>query len=340
MRERESSAEIDAAAAEWAVRVDHAPLADAERAELEAWLAGDIRRRGAFVRAKAVLLQARRTRALGTDFDPAASVAGTLDGDAEAVPSDDIAEIDEAPTRRRFLVWGGSAAVAASVLLAVGLGLRGGVEAYETELGEVRLVPLSDGSRMTLNTGSKARVRFSEKERRVELIDGEILFDVAKDAKRPFYVFAGETQVRAVGTSFTVRRLPGKPVQVLVREGVVEVRGNSSPASKPQRVAANMRAVAPPGAAMETVALAPAEVGRELAWREGMLSFEDQSLSQAAQEFARYSDQHIHIADPTLGAETITGLYAANDPQGFARAAALSLGIKAETTSDGILLRR
>ena len=48
-------------------------------------------------------------------------------------------------------------------------------------------------------------------------------------------------------------------------------------------------------------ALAPSEVSRQLSWREGMLSFEDQTLREAADEFARYSDTRITFADPAIG---------------------------------------
>jgi len=62
-----------------------------------------------------------------------------------------------------------------------------------------------------------------------------------------------------------------------------------------------------------------------LAWKDGRLAFEGETLAQAASEFARYSDTRIVIDDPALAHEAITGLYQSNDPVGFARAAALAL---------------
>lgn len=337
MSRRESSAEIDAAAAEWAVRIDHASLAPDDRAALDLWLGADVRRRGALARAQAMLIHARRTKALGMDFDPDAYLAAQGDGaesDMSAIFQESVTE----PERRRFLRWGGSVAAAvAAVGLVSWFGLDGDSEAYATTRGEVRLVPLNDGSQMTLNTATRAQVRFSQKERQVELASGEALFDVAKDAGRPFVVVVGDMTVRAIGTSFTVRRLPGQAVQVLVREGVVELQSRGGGT---KRIAANARAVASSDAPVAISDVPPAEVGRALAWREGMLSFEDASLASAADEFARYSDRRISFADPALGNETITGLYSANNPRGFARAAALSLGLDVQETPDGILLRR
>lgn len=340
MDRRESSAEIDAAASEWAIRVDHAPLSPDAQAALDGWLGADIRRRGAFARAQAMLEHARRAKALGPDFDPDGYLAAhgaVAAADAPAVHRDGPIE----PERRRFLRWGGSAAAAVVLAgVATWFGFDGSSEAYATTRGEVRLVPLNDGSQMTLNTATRAQVRFSQRERQVELASGEALFDVAKDAGRPFVVVAGDMTVRAIGTSFTVRRLPGQGVQVLVREGVVELRPRSGNGAATKLVAANTRAVTTGDAAIRVSDVPPAEVGRALAWREGMLSFEDATLASAADEFARYSDRRISFADPLLGNETITGLYSANNPRGFARAAALSLGLEVQETADGIQLRR
>jgi len=65
-------------------------------------------------------------------------------------------------------------------------------------------------------------VEFSKNERRVELLDGQALFQVAKDKNRPFIVASGEATVRAVGTQFDVYRKAGGTT-VTVLEGRVAV---------------------------------------------------------------------------------------------------------------------
>lgn len=332
MTERETSAEIDIAATDWVARIDRSPLEPAEQDRLNGWLAGDSRRRGAFVRAQAMRLHAHRAKALGPAFAPDAYRAAHL---AEAAGMASPLPVEE-PTRRRFLAWGASAAavVVGGVTIAT-LGVYSPAEAYETRRGEIRLIPLSDGSQMMLNTASRAKVRFTKGERRVDLTDGEALFDVARNPARPFTVSVGETRIRAIGTSFTVQRLPGRPVEILVREGVVEI----APAHGPSRqVSANTRAIIANGSAIETLALASTDVRRELSWREGMLSFEDEPLNEAVEKFARYSDQRVRLAEPSIGRETVTGLFAVNDPRGFAESTALVLGLRAVPTPGGILL--
>ncbi|MGV3479315.1 MAG: FecR family protein [Sphingobium sp.] len=320
---RETSQEIDAVAADWAARIDRGALSPADEGALDAWIAGDARRLGAFMRMRAVALQSNSAKALGPDFDPEAF--------AQAEPS------AATPITRRRMFWLGGSAVAASALGAVGLGLMMRDTVYETRLGEMRVVTLEDGSAVTLNTASRIRVAFADARRTVTLEEGEALFDVAKDPARPFIVEAGGTSVRAVGTSFSVKRLNDAPVEVLVREGIVEV---AQPAThRPVRMTANMRIVTSHAVA-QPVAIAQTEVDRETAWRSGRIAFEGEPLAQAAAAFGRYSDTRIIIEDPGIGREEITGLFASNDPVTFAKAAAASLELKATIGPGEVRLSR
>jgi transmembrane sensor len=212
---------------------------------------------------------------------------------------------------------------------------------YETQRGEVRRLPLADGTVVTLNTATKVLVKFSKRSRNIQLIDGEVLFDVAKNPKRPFFVDTGDIRVRAVGTSFSVLKLSNRPTQVLVREGVVEItQPDGERTSQPVRLVANERALAQPHAPIIPSAVAPGDVVRDLSWQQGMVSFEGTSLQQAAEEFSRYSDLQITVDDPIVANETITGLFSATNPAGFAHAVALSLNLNARTEGNTIHLSR
>jgi transmembrane sensor len=93
---------------------------------------------------------------------------------------------------------------------------------YATSTGERLSITLSDGSTVELNARSRLRVQFSKKERNVELLEGQALFQVAKEKTRPFIVSSVNARVRAVGTQFDVyRRTNGTTVTVL--EGRVAV---------------------------------------------------------------------------------------------------------------------
>ena len=304
--------EIDGLAADWVARRDLGTLSAVEEAEFQAWLTADARHLGAYGRAEAVLGRLERLNATALD---SASL-----------------EAAEQPkwNRRRLVLTGG---VAASIAAALGIAqyLRKAIpdQAYSTAMGEVRKVVLADRSVVTLNTDTKIKVRFTEELREISLLQGEALFDVAKNKKRPFIVSAGDTQIRAVGTSFSVSMLPEKPVEVLVKEGVVELRRAGDTAAIPVRASANIQATAPIDAPIVTVAVPEQKLVRDLAWQGGQIALDNQSLEDAASEFARYSKVRI-VVDPAVSEKTITGLFAANDPVGFAKAAAGVLKLQVE----------
>ncbi|MEI9988600.1 MAG: FecR domain-containing protein [Rhizomicrobium sp.] len=244
---------------------------------------------------------------------------------------------------RRRVLWGGGIAAGVAGLAVAGRPLLQsfGGDRYATRVGEMRVVPLNDGSLISLNTQSEVVVRYSKSRRDIDLIQGEALFDVAKNAQRPFIVHAGDIAVRAVGTSFTVRVLPSQPVQVLVKEGVVEVTRPDIPVAPPVRAAANTRAIAPANAPIVAKPVETAEVERALAWRDGRIAFHGETLGTAADEFARYSDIRIRIDDPSVAQERITGLFLAGDPIGFANAVAVSFDLRVAVADNEVrLLRR
>lgn len=312
MHQREPSHDIDAAAAAWVAREDRAPLSETDRQTLEAWLAGDERRRGALLRARAMFMRSGGLAALAE-----------LEHDADAVFPARRAFLP----RRRFLAWGGGAVAAAAVGTVAGVSALA-PSAYATERGEIRLAPLADGSTVMLNTETRVRVKYDGARRFVRLLEGEAYFTVLADQGRPFVVQVGDELLSTTTGVFRVRRLKGSPIDVLVLHGSLNLRGGER--GKPSTVVGrNARLLladdkGDPGVSVEPVSADA--LARDLAWREGMIAFEGETLAQAAAAFARYSDTHIVVENPALARRRITGLFAANDPAGFGRAAAAVLG--------------
>lgn len=311
---RESAAEIEATAVAWAAKADCGSLSAEDQAALEAWAVADTRRAGAYARALAANAYLDRALALGPDYRPPRRTMG-----------------------RRAIMTGGGALLAASLVGAVGYGVLQHRERIVTPLGDVRRVSLAEGSAITLNTDTAVRPELGRNERRILLSRGEALFDVAKDPTRPFIVVADEVQVRAVGTSFTVRLRDDGRVDVAVREGIVEVRRGDGPSVRLK--AGDRQSVAPDGA-VATERLSLEQVERGMAWREGRLDLTGLTLGQAAAEFSRYADRPIVIDDPEVARMKVAGVYSLSDPKGFARAAAISLGLETTPTATGVKIGR
>src|SRR3546814_12110690 len=90
-------------------------------------------------------------------------------------------------------------------------------------------------------------------------------------------------------------RVSERDVQVLVREGVVELADSTLPRRQPVRLAANMLATAAPTRKIEVQPLRVPDVERRLAWRAGMLSFSGATLEEAAAQFARYRPEERRV---------------------------------------------
>ena len=309
--------EIDGQAADWATKRNLGELTPEEESAFEAWLTADIRHFGAYGRAEAVLARLERI--------PGSAIREVRARQVALTP---------AWTRRRVVLAGSIAAsVAAAVCIGAALLQSDLSGSFATGIGQVREVVLSDGSIVTLNTNSRISVKYTEEQREIHLVQGEALFDVAKNKKRPFIVLAGDMQVRAVGTSFTVSMLPQRPIQVLVKEGVVELNRISNGKTTPVRVSANTEALALRDVPIVAAGVPKVKIERDLAWKFGQIAFDNQTLRDAAQEFARYSDVRI-VIDPTVANRTVTGLFASNDPISFAKGAAAVLKLQVEV-SDG-----
>jgi transmembrane sensor len=303
-------------AARFVARMDGDAWSASDEAELQAWLAEDTLRQG-------LLLQVQ-AHWLALTPQPEDARAEVEPQDAGAAPA--------VAWRRRGVMAG----IAASVALAFG-GLRWAQApaAYATRLGEIRRLPLSDGSVMTMNSGSELTVTMAQQAREVEITQGEAWFEVAKDATRPFVVASGDVRVRAVGTAFSVRRRE-MGVEILVTEGVVETWA-AGDRNLHMRLQAGDRATMNASAVIDYETGISSSVDRALAWRGGMIDLGGRTLYDAADEFNRYNSRQIIIADPRIAREQLDGLFRVNDPEGFAEAVKASLGVSLDTSNPALI---
>lgn len=332
MEERETSQDIDRIAAQWVARMDRAPASADEAEQLRDWLAGDRRRRGAYLRAKAVWLRSEGAQALGPHYQPEDFLAPST----PAVP---------APPRearrvglRRWMPWGG--AMAASLLMVVTLlATLQAPTAYATAKGEVRTVPLGDGTTVTLNTDSRIQVYEESGRRRIRVLRGEVLVE-STPGNRLTSVEVDGRSVHADTATYLVRKLASQSTQVLVQRGGVTLADAS--ATTPLRLLADSSVSIPRDStqAPRLTRLRNGQLGRDLAWREGKIALQGETLAQAAAIYARYSDTPIVITDAELARQPITGLFAANNPLGFSQAVAEIFDAQMQQDGKRIVLAR
>jgi transmembrane sensor len=328
----ESSRSIDETAADWTARIDRGQLTPTEDAELETWLQGDPRCRGALLRAQAIALKSESAQALGPHFDPADFAA--------------MAPINKRGlSRRRTLIWTCSAAAGAA-LIAIGVSVPAAGTTISTGRGELRLVPLKDGSTVMLNTDTSISIRDDAHERRVTVLNGEAFFSIARGGTKQLIVEVDGHRLTTDQAAFSVQKLEGVPVDLLVRDGSVNLTASSWGDRHVIAVKSDMHVALAEhrlfGSSLpeRPSPISPATATRSLAWLGGKIAFEGETLGDAVRSFARYSDMRIEIRDPGLAKEPVTGLFAASDPAGFSRAVAAIFDARMEQRGSKIILSR
>jgi transmembrane sensor len=214
-----------------------------------------------------------------------------------------------------------------------------GHQSYETEIGGRETVPLADGTRVELNTQTTLRAAVTARTREVWLDRGEAYFEVAHDASRPFVVHAGAKTVTVLGTKFSVRR-DGDQVEVAVVEGRVRVADAASPGLSPPPVLTRGDTAIAAGPSMIVAARSVERVTSELSWRQGLLTFDQSTLADAAGEFNRYNRKRLVIADAQVAQMRIGGSFDAENVDAFARLLQEAYGLKVERDGETVKISR
>jgi len=212
------------------------------------------------------------------------------------------------------------AAGAAVVALCAGIALVAKTtwldHSLQTQAGEWRSVPLSDGSSISAAPRTKLRHVIDDAQRLITLAQGSAVFRVAKDPSRPFLVDAGMIVVKATGTQFTVERHDDQ-VRVTMREGSVVVTpsaGSAASFNEVPLVADDQLTVSGSGA--PTVAQVDAERSTERVL--GRLNFgPGDTIDDAVAQFNGVNAMQIVVDDAT-GARPMRGSFDAIDPLSFA----------------------
>jgi len=261
-----------------------------------------------------------------------------------AEPDDSVAvQVLIAPTTpartRSFWRRGVLATSLTVAIVAAGSWLITQRDTYRTHVGEQRLVLLKDGSTVELNARSRLRVRFTDKARNIELLEGQALFRVTKDSRRPFVVSSGDASVRAVGTQFDVyRKKTGTTVTVIEGKVVVDPSARaprssgSSAAGDPAGRAmgpaqTNLRAAPVSLSAGEQLVVSmkmpslprPADIPAVTAWTQRQIVFQGASLGEVVEEFNRYNPRQMEILDPTLQSVRVSGVFSSTEPVSLLR---------------------
>lgn len=189
-------------------------------------------------------------------------------------------------------------------------GSQGWTADYRTASGERRDLQLADGTKLTLNTATAIDIYFDNKQRLLQLHQGEVLVETGKDSGneyRSFRVLSGQGVMEALGTRFNVRQYQGK-TGIAVLEGAVRIAPKQ--ASRAEHIVLHagqqirftehaVSAVKPAGQA-------------DTAWTRGMLLADKMRLADFISELSRYRSGLLRC-DPAIADLPISGAFPVSD---------------------------
>ena len=187
-----------------------------------------------------------------------------------------------------------------------------------TGRGQRTTVTLSDGSKVQLNAESEVTYpeRFTDQRTRVIALTGEAFFEVKENPGKPFIVKTGNLNTTVLGTSFNVRAYPeDENIAVTVATGKVlvapsphpETTAKGTPLSTGVKLEKNQQARFHKTRA--SITLSEVSLEEHLAWKDGIIRFDDIPLAEAMSLLERWFNVSIQLERPDLGSCYIDGSY-------------------------------
>ncbi len=178
--------------------------------------------------------------------------------------------------------------------------------------GEYRLV-LSDGTEIWMNAESILRypTTFTGKSREV-FLEGEALFEVAKDTLHPFIVRTKRHSVEVLGTRFNISAYPNNRIYTTLAKGKIKVETvDDSVLLTPEHQAI----IEPFGNDIQTKSV---QSSLFTSWVDGNYEFRDTPLEDIVIQLGRWYDVDIRFREETLKIKRFTGVIFRNENLSFA----------------------
>jgi len=200
--------------------------------------------------------------------------------------------------------------VAASFFTIYMLNIQESVTAYNTLMvpaGQTTHLTLSDGSEIWLNACSKLVYpeKFTSKTREIQL-EGEGLFKVKSNKKKPFIVKTGLIDVVATGTQFNVSAYPDdKWVSTALIEGVVKLQSEINT----QGFELKSGQIAIYDKKEQHITAKNIDTDRLISWTRGEYHFDATSLEDITKSLERYFQIVFEFEDEALKQRKFTGTF-------------------------------
>jgi transmembrane sensor len=169
----------------------------------------------------------------------------------------------------------------------------------------------------------------------VRLVRGQVFFDVAHNAARPFRVAAGERVISVLGTRFNIR-LSDVETRVLLVEGSIGVSKGDDPANPTTDIELMTPGQQLVVRAGEPDRISGVESGHGLEWRRGFVQFDGEALSAVVAELNRYNEKKLLVRDPKVSALRISGAFPTGDTDSFVQTLTALYPVRVVRSENGL----
>lgn len=166
-------------------------------------------------------------------------------------------------------------------------------------------IELSDGTKITLDAGSRLYYNEFFGETRKVYLEGEGFFEVARDLKKPFVVHANEGIITVLGTRFGIRAWEQtQKVRVVVAEGKVSFAPEVSEEDNQVIITESQMSVLEKDE--QPTPPQNVDVEKYLGWINDEIEFDDAPLSEVLSQLERWYNLEITLKNEDMSTERLT----------------------------------
>ena len=165
--------------------------------------------------------------------------------------------------------------------------------------GQISKILLPDSSVVWLNSGTKItyNTNFAVNNREIKLV-GQAFFKAAKNKKIPLKVFCNNIEIKVLGTRFDVCAYPNdKNINVVLESGKVEIL---NPKIKSFSYELNPGEMAQYDTLSGNVSMKKVNLERFTSWKDGILIFRDDPMSDVLVKLKRRYDLDIEVGNSDI----------------------------------------
>lgn len=179
---------------------------------------------------------------------------------------------------------------------------------YITKNEKIDKIKLPDDSIIELDAKTNINIEFYKSKRLVNLVEGTVMFSIAKDKSRPFIIKSENTYIEVVGTKFEVSK-KDKSTIINVEEGIVKTYHLNQYDKKKNIVLLTKKDTITYSKFGEMQNYKKIDINKIASWRSDFINLNKVTLKEAINKFSKYTDVYFFFSSKEVENYTVTGKF-------------------------------